>query len=167
MLLYYCTGLLLHVIHYFPLLWYKNTSWCGGWGGGGGGGGWWIGWWWGWGWGWWWQWWWWLVAAQPPFTMCLRVKFYPPDPAALKEEITRWVRLPLALLSEIPSTRLRLPSETWLYSLRFQALIEVQEARRASLSLVPCAPSQAPCPNPVQVIYINTILWNARAFCEI
>lgn len=29
-------------------------------------------------------------AAQPPFTMCLRVKFYPPDPAALKEEITRY-----------------------------------------------------------------------------
>lgn len=29
------------------------------------------------------------LPAQPPFTMCLRVKFYPPDPAALKEEITR------------------------------------------------------------------------------
>lgn len=28
-------------------------------------------------------------AAQPPFTMCFRVKFYPTDPAALKEEITR------------------------------------------------------------------------------
>lgn len=33
-----------------------------------------------------------LFSAQPPFTMCLRVKFYPPDPAALREEITRyWV----------------------------------------------------------------------------
>ncbi|KAK2917859.1 hypothetical protein Q8A73_004605 [Channa argus] len=30
-------------------------------------------------------------SAQPPFTMCLRVKFYPPDPAALKEEITRYL----------------------------------------------------------------------------
>ena len=30
-----------------------------------------------------------LAAAQPPFTMCFRVKFYPTDPAALKEEITR------------------------------------------------------------------------------
>lgn len=30
------------------------------------------------------------VLAQPPYTMCLRVKFYPPDPAALKEEITRY-----------------------------------------------------------------------------
>lgn len=30
-----------------------------------------------------------LPAAQPPFTMCFRVKFYPTDPAALKEEITR------------------------------------------------------------------------------
>lgn len=29
-------------------------------------------------------------SAQPPFTMCLRVKFYPPEPAALKEEITRY-----------------------------------------------------------------------------
>uniref|UniRef100_A0A3Q3B4F1 FERM domain containing 5b n=1 Tax=Kryptolebias marmoratus TaxID=37003 RepID=A0A3Q3B4F1_KRYMA len=29
--------------------------------------------------------------TQPPFTMCLRVKFYPPDPAALKEEITRYL----------------------------------------------------------------------------
>uniref|UniRef100_A0AAX7SDH5 FERM domain-containing protein n=1 Tax=Astatotilapia calliptera TaxID=8154 RepID=A0AAX7SDH5_ASTCA len=27
----------------------------------------------------------------PPFTMCLRVKFYPPDPASLKEEITRYL----------------------------------------------------------------------------
>ncbi|KAJ8417346.1 hypothetical protein AAFF_G00285730 [Aldrovandia affinis] len=31
------------------------------------------------------------MKSQPPFTMCLRVKFYPPDPAALKEEITRYV----------------------------------------------------------------------------
>lgn len=30
-----------------------------------------------------------VSAAQPPFTMCFRVKFYPADPAALKEEITR------------------------------------------------------------------------------
>nr|XP_023474392.1 FERM domain-containing protein 5 isoform X2 [Equus caballus] len=30
-------------------------------------------------------------AAQPPFTMCFRVKFYPADPAALKEEITRYL----------------------------------------------------------------------------
>ncbi|MCI4379292.1 hypothetical protein PGIGA_G00226280 [Pangasianodon gigas] len=29
------------------------------------------------------------MKSQPPYTMCLRVKFYPPDPAALKEEITR------------------------------------------------------------------------------
>uniref|UniRef100_A0A8D0EK50 FERM domain containing 5 n=1 Tax=Strix occidentalis caurina TaxID=311401 RepID=A0A8D0EK50_STROC len=29
--------------------------------------------------------------AQPPFTMCFRVKFYPTDPAALKEEITRYL----------------------------------------------------------------------------
>nr|XP_023697766.1 FERM domain-containing protein 5-like [Paramormyrops kingsleyae] len=29
--------------------------------------------------------------SQPPFTMCLRVKFYPPDPATLKEEITRYL----------------------------------------------------------------------------
>lgn len=37
-----------------------------------------------------------FFAAQPPFTMCLRVKFYPPDPAALREEITRWAfTLPL------------------------------------------------------------------------
>ncbi|TKS73427.1 FERM domain-containing protein 5 [Collichthys lucidus] len=28
---------------------------------------------------------------RPPFTMCLRVKFYPPEPAALKEEITRYL----------------------------------------------------------------------------
>ncbi|KAF4792564.1 FERM domain-containing protein 5 [Turdus rufiventris] len=28
------------------------------------------------------------MRAQPPFTMCFRVKFYPTDPAALKEEIT-------------------------------------------------------------------------------
>lgn len=33
------------------------------------------------------------VLAQPPYTMCLRVKFYPPDPAALKEEITRYSSL--------------------------------------------------------------------------
>ncbi|NXT81369.1 FRMD5 protein, partial [Zapornia atra] len=32
-----------------------------------------------------------LPAAQPPFTMCFRVKFYPTDPAALKEEITRYL----------------------------------------------------------------------------
>ncbi|XP_058485196.1 FERM domain-containing protein 5-like [Solea solea] len=31
------------------------------------------------------------MKTQPPFTMCLRVKFYPPDPAALKEEITRYL----------------------------------------------------------------------------
>ncbi|KAK1798029.1 hypothetical protein P4O66_000530 [Electrophorus voltai] len=31
------------------------------------------------------------MRSQPPFTMCLRVKFYPPDPAALKEEITRYL----------------------------------------------------------------------------
>ncbi|XP_045889512.1 FERM domain-containing protein 5-like [Micropterus dolomieu] len=31
------------------------------------------------------------MKSQPPFTMCLRVKFYPPDPAALKEEITRYL----------------------------------------------------------------------------
>uniref|UniRef100_A0A3P8W641 FERM domain containing 5 n=1 Tax=Cynoglossus semilaevis TaxID=244447 RepID=A0A3P8W641_CYNSE len=30
------------------------------------------------------------MKSQPPFTMCLRVKFYPPDPAVLREEITRW-----------------------------------------------------------------------------
>ncbi|VTJ70208.1 Hypothetical predicted protein, partial [Marmota monax] len=28
------------------------------------------------------------LRSQPPFTMCFRVKFYPADPAALKEEIT-------------------------------------------------------------------------------
>uniref|UniRef100_A0A3P8QK51 FERM domain-containing protein 5 n=1 Tax=Astatotilapia calliptera TaxID=8154 RepID=A0A3P8QK51_ASTCA len=31
------------------------------------------------------------MKSQPPFTMCLRVKFYPPDPASLKEEITRYL----------------------------------------------------------------------------
>ncbi|KAI7814387.1 putative FERM domain-containing protein 5, partial [Triplophysa rosa] len=31
------------------------------------------------------------MKSQPPYTMCLRVKFYPPDPAALKEEITRYL----------------------------------------------------------------------------
>ncbi|XP_006628952.1 FERM domain-containing protein 5 isoform X1 [Lepisosteus oculatus] len=31
------------------------------------------------------------MKSQPPFTMCFRVKFYPPDPAALKEEITRYL----------------------------------------------------------------------------
>uniref|UniRef100_A0A8C1ISY8 FERM domain containing 5 n=2 Tax=Cyprinus carpio TaxID=7962 RepID=A0A8C1ISY8_CYPCA len=31
------------------------------------------------------------MSSQPPYTMCLRVKFYPPDPAALKEEITRYL----------------------------------------------------------------------------
>ncbi|XP_056621923.1 FERM domain-containing protein 5 isoform X2 [Triplophysa dalaica] len=31
------------------------------------------------------------MKSQPPFTLCLRVKFYPPDPAALKEEITRYL----------------------------------------------------------------------------
>ncbi|KAK1888522.1 FERM domain containing protein 5 [Dissostichus eleginoides] len=31
------------------------------------------------------------IKSQPPFTMCLRVKFYPPEPAALKEEITRYL----------------------------------------------------------------------------
>ncbi|KAG2470766.1 FRMD5 protein, partial [Polypterus senegalus] len=31
------------------------------------------------------------IKSQPPFTMCFRVKFYPPDPAALKEEITRYL----------------------------------------------------------------------------
>ncbi|KFV13507.1 FERM domain-containing protein 5, partial [Pterocles gutturalis] len=33
------------------------------------------------------------MRAQPPFTMCFRVKFYPTDPAALKEEITYLVFL--------------------------------------------------------------------------
>ncbi|KAG7271502.1 hypothetical protein CRUP_005123 [Coryphaenoides rupestris] len=37
-----------------------------------------------------------LRSAQPPFTMCLRVKFYPPDPAALKEEITSQQQQPAA-----------------------------------------------------------------------
>ncbi|XP_042328358.1 FERM domain-containing protein 5 isoform X2 [Sceloporus undulatus] len=31
------------------------------------------------------------MRSQPPFTMCFRVKFYPTDPAALKEEITRYL----------------------------------------------------------------------------
>ncbi|XP_076012133.1 FERM domain-containing protein 5-like isoform X2 [Genypterus blacodes] len=31
------------------------------------------------------------MKSQPPFTMCLRVKFYAPDPAALREEITRYL----------------------------------------------------------------------------
>ncbi|KAM7158223.1 FERM domain-containing protein 5 isoform 3-T3 [Molossus nigricans] len=31
------------------------------------------------------------LRSQPPFTMCFRVKFYPADPAALKEEITRYL----------------------------------------------------------------------------
>uniref|UniRef100_A0A8D3DHY6 FERM domain-containing protein 5 n=1 Tax=Scophthalmus maximus TaxID=52904 RepID=A0A8D3DHY6_SCOMX len=31
------------------------------------------------------------MKSQPPFTMCLRVKFYPPNPAALREEITRYL----------------------------------------------------------------------------
>ncbi|XP_043933647.1 FERM domain-containing protein 5 [Protopterus annectens] len=31
------------------------------------------------------------MKALPPYTMCFRVKFYPPDPAALKEEITRYL----------------------------------------------------------------------------
>uniref|UniRef100_A0A3P8W628 FERM domain-containing protein 5 n=1 Tax=Cynoglossus semilaevis TaxID=244447 RepID=A0A3P8W628_CYNSE len=31
------------------------------------------------------------MKSQPPFTMCLRVKFYPPDPAVLREEITRYL----------------------------------------------------------------------------
>ncbi|KAJ0069679.1 hypothetical protein NL108_011964 [Boleophthalmus pectinirostris] len=31
------------------------------------------------------------MKSQPPFTMCLRVKFYPPEPAALKEEISRYL----------------------------------------------------------------------------
>ncbi|KAM6980135.1 FERM domain-containing protein 5 [Aplochiton taeniatus] len=31
------------------------------------------------------------MKSQPPFTMCLRVKFYPPEPAALIEEITRYL----------------------------------------------------------------------------
>ncbi|KAM9201860.1 FERM domain-containing protein 5 isoform 3-T3 [Dugong dugon] len=31
------------------------------------------------------------LRSQPPFAMCFRVKFYPADPAALKEEITRYL----------------------------------------------------------------------------
>ncbi|XP_066132741.1 FERM domain-containing protein 5 isoform X2 [Saccopteryx bilineata] len=31
------------------------------------------------------------LRSQPPFTMCFRVKFYPADPAALREEITRYL----------------------------------------------------------------------------
>ncbi|KAB0347823.1 hypothetical protein FD754_012680 [Muntiacus muntjak] len=31
------------------------------------------------------------LRSQPPFTMCFRVKFYPADPVALKEEITRYL----------------------------------------------------------------------------
>ncbi|XP_058011712.1 FERM domain-containing protein 5 isoform X5 [Ahaetulla prasina] len=31
------------------------------------------------------------MRSQPPFTLCFRVKFYPTDPAALKEEITRYL----------------------------------------------------------------------------
>ncbi|XP_038606636.1 FERM domain-containing protein 5 isoform X1 [Tachyglossus aculeatus] len=31
------------------------------------------------------------IRSQPPFTMCFRVKFYPADPAALREEITRYL----------------------------------------------------------------------------
>eukprot|EP00079_Xenopus_tropicalis_P009197 XP_002933008.2 PREDICTED: FERM domain-containing protein 5 [Xenopus tropicalis] len=31
------------------------------------------------------------MRARPPYVMCFRVKFYPPDPAALKEEITRYL----------------------------------------------------------------------------
>ncbi|XP_077328777.1 FERM domain-containing protein 5 [Lithobates pipiens] len=31
------------------------------------------------------------MRSRPPFIMCFRVKFYPPDPAALKEEITRYM----------------------------------------------------------------------------
>lgn len=41
------------------------------------------------------------VLAQPPYTMCLRVKFYPPDPATLKEEITRYGSLHSPLLYKI------------------------------------------------------------------
>eukprot|EP00070_Physeter_catodon_P015849 XP_023974130.1 FERM domain-containing protein 5 isoform X2 [Physeter catodon] len=32
-----------------------------------------------------------FTKSVPPFTMCFRVKFYPADPAALKEEITRYL----------------------------------------------------------------------------
>ncbi|XP_018416871.1 PREDICTED: FERM domain-containing protein 5 isoform X2 [Nanorana parkeri] len=31
------------------------------------------------------------MRSRSPFIMCFRVKFYPPDPAALKEEITRYL----------------------------------------------------------------------------
>nr|XP_033775578.1 FERM domain-containing protein 5 isoform X1 [Geotrypetes seraphini] len=31
------------------------------------------------------------MRSQPPYTMCFRVKFYPTDPSALKEEITRYL----------------------------------------------------------------------------
>ncbi|KAM4748581.1 FERM domain-containing protein 5 [Rhinophrynus dorsalis] len=31
------------------------------------------------------------LRARPPYILCFRVKFYPPDPAALKEEITRYM----------------------------------------------------------------------------
>ncbi|XP_075437851.1 FERM domain-containing protein 5 isoform X2 [Ascaphus truei] len=31
------------------------------------------------------------TRARPPLILCFRVKFYPPDPAALKEEITRYL----------------------------------------------------------------------------
>ncbi|XP_078539079.1 FERM domain-containing protein 5 isoform X1 [Lissotriton helveticus] len=31
------------------------------------------------------------MRSQPPYTMCFRVKFYPTDPAALREEITRYL----------------------------------------------------------------------------
>ncbi|XP_053574438.1 FERM domain-containing protein 5 isoform X1 [Bombina bombina] len=31
------------------------------------------------------------LKARPPYILCFRVKFYPPDPAALKEEITRYM----------------------------------------------------------------------------
>ncbi|XP_032906355.1 FERM domain-containing protein 5 isoform X2 [Amblyraja radiata] len=31
------------------------------------------------------------MKSQPPYTMCFRVKFYPTDPATLKEEITRYL----------------------------------------------------------------------------
>lgn len=48
-------------------------------------------------------------SAQPPFTMCLRVKFYPPEPAALKEEITRYD--PHWCPSCFPSSSLQLCSE--------------------------------------------------------
>ncbi|XP_030046334.1 FERM domain-containing protein 5 isoform X2 [Microcaecilia unicolor] len=31
------------------------------------------------------------MRSQPPYSMCFRVKFYPTDPSALKEEITRYL----------------------------------------------------------------------------